>query len=163
MVPDESVWIDLWIPTQSSLADRDVGGALERAGAIFKSALSQLGADHLEIAGKPTDSRGAVICFDKLGAGELTHEGAKLLGLAAWRCREGTLFQTAAYHEVVPDVARCLTPIDRTVGIAAATLRSAGVEAATGSEIAASVRAVVSLHEGVAQVESPLVVRRHIG
>jgi hypothetical protein len=37
-----------------------------------------------------------VACFATLGAGEVTYEGHKLVGLTQWRVREGGFISTAA-------------------------------------------------------------------
>jgi hypothetical protein len=91
------VWIDVWIPASSSLHRDDVRVQLEVVGEIWRSSLEDLGSSALSLA-EPRPARDVaeeICCFLGRGAGEVLVASAKLVGLAAWRSREGALVQSS--------------------------------------------------------------------
>jgi lipoate-protein ligase A len=96
--PREELWIDAWIPASHRCWVPDVRGQLEVVGSAWRRALEELGASGLASAvPRPSaDVDEATCCFLGHGAGEVVVDGAKLVGLAAWRGREGVLVQAAA-------------------------------------------------------------------
>lgn len=96
--PSSTIWIDVWIPRGSPSFDVDVIRSLERVGDLTLEAFRSLGITDLRRAERREVSVGDVACFSAIGHGEiLDRSGAKVLGVTAWRCREGALFQTASY------------------------------------------------------------------
>lgn len=94
VAPGELVWVDVFLPREDRLWDDDVGRAFWWLGDAWAGAL---GLDGLVV------HRGAmvrtplsgVVCFAGLGPGEVTRDGAKVVGMAQRRTREGALFQCA--------------------------------------------------------------------
>jgi lipoate-protein ligase A len=95
--PDVELWIDVWIPSASSLHRTDVRAQLEVVGAQWRDLLSKLSGVSLSLAEPrpPANADEEICCFLGRGAGEVVVEGEKLVGLAAWRGREGALVQAA--------------------------------------------------------------------
>ena len=92
-------WVEIWIPAHSVLHHTSPADGLAVAGEIWKSALTGLGASGLVVARPSRSSVSVAVCFAGIGHGEiLDAEGAKLVGLTAWRSREGSLYQGAAYQ-----------------------------------------------------------------
>ena len=154
IAPTETVWIDLWVPAMSPLAESDVRHALLKAGAAFKTALEGAGAEGLEIIETAQSGRGPAICFDALGYGELALEGAKLLGLSAWRCRQGLLFQTAMYLREVPDIGPLVASLDRSTATSVVPLAELGLGGTTGRVLAEALLEVVARDEPAELIES---------
>ncbi len=96
--PKQTIWIDLWLPAASSLV-RDVRGLLIGVGEHLRSVLASRGVDGLRIVEPTGQVAQSVACFAALGFGELVDStGRKLLGLTAWRSRDGALVQSAVYR-----------------------------------------------------------------
>lgn len=96
--PVETIWIDLWLPASSSLV-RDVRGLLTGVGEHLRSVLGSLGVEGLLVVEPAGEVAPSVACFAALGFGELVDaSGRKLLGLTAWRSRDGALVQSALYR-----------------------------------------------------------------
>ena len=97
--PLDSIWIDLWLPSGSPGYLDDVRGQLELVGAIMREALEVAGLAGLALATPVAPVGVEPLCFLGEGPGEIVDEGgAKLVGLAAWRAREGALVQCALYR-----------------------------------------------------------------
>jgi lipoate-protein ligase A len=96
--PEQTIWIDVWLPSTTPEV-HDVRGLLGTAGEHFRRALGALGVDGLEVLRPERAAERSVACFAGLGFGELVDTaGRKLLGLTAWRSREGALVQSALYR-----------------------------------------------------------------
>jgi hypothetical protein len=96
--PDATIWIDLWVPHTDDMVDLDVVGGLRAIGELWHSALTRLGANEIDIVDAPRPEGGEVACFGGLGHGEIVGPtGAKVVGITAWRSRQGSLFQCASY------------------------------------------------------------------
>ena len=95
--PGQLVWVDLVIPAGDPLWEPDVGRAFWWLGRAWASALSGAGLPGARVW------RGALVrsvwsdrvCFAGRGAGEVTVDSAKVVGMAQRRSRTGTLFQCA--------------------------------------------------------------------
>ena len=106
--PGRAIWIDLWLPSSLQHGD-DVRGLLDHAGELFAAALDAVGIKGLERYDADDGVARQVACFAGLGHGELIDaQGRKLLGLTAWRCREGALVQSVAYRHRGPELAALL-------------------------------------------------------
>jgi len=96
--PVQTIWIDLWLPATSSLV-HDVRGLLIGVGGQLRSVLASRGVGGLRVVETTTSAEQSVACFAGLGFGELVEaQGRKLLGLTAWRSRDGALVQSAVYR-----------------------------------------------------------------
>lgn len=95
--PERDLWIDVWIPVEHHLHHDDVRAQLEVIGAGFSEVLRASSGRNLDLAEpRPSvDADEQACCFLSRGAGEVLVDGAKLVGLAAWRSRQGALVQGA--------------------------------------------------------------------
>ena len=108
--PGGLVWVDVFVPADDPLWEADVGRAFAWLGATWVTAL---GAGATAHAGPlVTTPWSKLICFAGLGPGEVTMEGAKVVGMAQRRSRSGALFQCAALLEWHPE--RLLDCLDLT-------------------------------------------------
>jgi lipoate-protein ligase A len=95
----DPVWVDLWLPRDDPLFHQDVGRAAHWVGLAWVAALAQLGAGPLSVhEGRAVAGRWPQVCFAGRGPGEVTSRGRKVVGLAQWRGREGSLVHTATYR-----------------------------------------------------------------
>jgi lipoate-protein ligase A len=98
--PGGLVWVDLFVPAGDPLWEVDVGRAFAWLGATWVKAL---GAGAQAHAGPLiTTAWSKLVCFAGLGPGEVTIDGAKVVGMAQRRTRAGALFQCAALLEWQP-------------------------------------------------------------
>ncbi len=94
--PGEMVWADVLVPAGDPLADADVGRAFGWVGRAWARALAEVGGDGAVVhegASRPGSWLSAVVCFAGLGPGEVTIDGAKVVGISQRRTRAGSLFQ----------------------------------------------------------------------
>jgi lipoate---protein ligase len=93
---DSLVWFDVLVPRGDPLWDDDVQRAFLWLGESWATALRMAGVEG-EIVVHNTTMRHApfsdVVCFAGLGPGEVTLDGAKVVGISQRRTREYTLFQ----------------------------------------------------------------------
>lgn len=98
LTPDDVVWLDVIVPAGDPLWVDDVGRAFEWLGDVWVRALAAVGIRGAEA------HRGALVrgnwsdrvCFAGLGPGEVTVEGAKVVGISQRRTRHAARFQCAA-------------------------------------------------------------------
>ncbi len=97
VAPRDPVWIDAWVPVGDPLWEEDVSRAFAWLGAVWQSALRSLGVHDPSVRGaEPSRTRWSpLICFGGVGAGEVTVDGRKIVGLAQRRVRSGVWFQGA--------------------------------------------------------------------
>lgn len=102
--PGGVVWVDVVVPVGDALWDDDVGRAFIWVGERWAAALDQLGVAGAEVhrGGLVTTPWSQLVCFGGLGPGEVTIDGAKVVGLAQRRTREGAWFQGAALLRWAP-------------------------------------------------------------
>ncbi len=120
--PGAQIWIDLFIPRGDPLFDDDVVASFGWVGmawaeALFAAlaALGALGDETAACAGGDDGSRLAVagvaagatawsgiLCFAGLGAGEVTLDGRKVVGISQRRARPGAWFHSMALLEFCP-------------------------------------------------------------
>jgi lipoate---protein ligase len=99
------VWIDLWLPRGDPLWQDDVVRSARWVGEAWARGLGSLGAGDLDVGAEVPGTRNAkcrtewsgVVCFAGVGPGEVTSEGAKIVGIAQRRDREGARFFTVAH------------------------------------------------------------------
>ncbi len=93
----DAVWVDVFVPADDTLWDRDVGRAANWLGRVWVDALAELGvgADCYDgpFLASPWSS---LVCFAGLGPGEVRVGGAKVVGISQRRTRAGALFHCAA-------------------------------------------------------------------
>ncbi len=106
MTPDDGIWIDVWLPVTSPTYRSGVREGLEVAGDAWVTALSSMGVGSVSTVRDVPEPTHSEICFAGIGHGEVVDHGRKLVGVTAWRSREGTLLQTALYRrrdQTLPD------------------------------------------------------------
>ena len=97
--PDSSIWIDLWLPASDSTSRLGVVDGLIAVGQLWRLSLEELGLADLVVACPERAPVPSAVCFSSIGYGELLdNEGRKLVGMTAWRAREGSLYQTTLYR-----------------------------------------------------------------
>ena len=102
MEPGGLVWVDVFVPAGDPLWEVDVGRAFAWLGRAWAAALDSPGAT--AHAGPLRTTRWSpLVCFAGLGPGEVTVDGAKVVGMSQRRTRAGALFQCAALREWRPD------------------------------------------------------------
>ncbi|HEX7094478.1 MAG TPA: hypothetical protein VF183_01255 [Acidimicrobiales bacterium] len=98
LTPGDVLWVDVVVPAGDPLWDDDVSRAFEWLGETWVRALAEVG-----VAGA-TVHRGAMactawcryVCFAGVGAGEVTIDGHKVVGISQRRTRHAARFQCAA-------------------------------------------------------------------
>lgn len=100
--PGGLVWVDVFVPAGDPLWEADVGRAFAWLGATWAAAVGA-GAAQAHAGPLVTTPWSKLVCFAGLGPGEVTVEGAKVVGMAQRRTRAGALFQCAALLEWRPE------------------------------------------------------------
>lgn len=105
VVPGEMLWLDVVIGAGDPLWDDDIGRSMWWLGDVWADALRSLGAA-AGVAGALVEvHRGPVrrtnwsnhVCFDGLGAGEVTIDGAKAVGISQRRTRSWARLQSSMH------------------------------------------------------------------
>ncbi len=105
--PGAQVWIDVFVPRDDGRHDDDVQASFAFLGAAWRAALAEVlptSSGRLEVhsgAMKAT-SWSRVLCFAGLGAGEVTLQGHKVVGISQRRDRSGAWFHSMAMLEFDP-------------------------------------------------------------
>jgi lipoate-protein ligase A len=96
--PGDLVWVDVFVPAGDPLWEADVGRAFAWLGRAWVDALTGAGVCGGEAYAGPliTTPWSPLVCFAGLGPGEVTLQGAKVVGMCQRRTRPGALFQCAA-------------------------------------------------------------------
>ena len=89
--PGGVAWIDVWLPRGDPLWDDDVG----RSGFWLGEAWSQVVGGEVHRGRLEAGRWGSLVCFAGRGPGEVFVDGAKAVGVAQRRTREGARFQCA--------------------------------------------------------------------
>lgn len=101
--PGAAVWIDVTIPGDDPLWDRDVGRAFHWLGAAWAEVLAGAGVECRWYDGPmrktPWSDR---VCFAGLGPGEVTVGDRKAVGLSQRRTRGAARFQCSLHHRWDP-------------------------------------------------------------
>lgn len=96
--PGALLWVDVVLPADDPLWERDVGRAFLWLGDVWSAALADLGRPTAVHCGALRRSPWSdLVCFAGLGPGELIDDtGAKVLGISQRRTRGAARFQCAA-------------------------------------------------------------------
>ena len=97
--PGETVWVDVLLPAGDPLAESDVGRAFAWVGRAWVRALADAGVEGATVhegRPRPATAWSGLVCFAGLGPGEVTVDGAKVVGISQRRTRSGSLFQCGA-------------------------------------------------------------------
>ena len=99
LYPGGQMWADLALPKSDPLFDDDIRKSALTVGEVFLRLFSSLGCEELEMhtGGLTGGDVGQTICFGGLGPGELTLEGAKVVGISQRRTAQGVVFQCTVY------------------------------------------------------------------
>ena len=116
--PGEVLWVDVLLPHEDPLWEDDVGRSFHWLGQAWVDALGRLGIDASWHNGPMVCTPWCrEVCFAGIGAGEVTVDGRKVVGMSQRRTRAGALFQCAALLKWDPEeMARLL---DLGAGVAA--------------------------------------------
>lgn len=102
--PPEVVWVDVVVPRGDPLWSEDVGEAFGWLGDAWGRALASMGiAAVVHHGATEAPAEGRVVCFAGVGRGELTVDGAKLVGLSQRRTRVGARFQCLLHRRWRPE------------------------------------------------------------
>ena len=126
----DPIWIDLWIPSDDELFERDVARAAGWVGDCWAAALGGLGVGGLQVHRGPLvlDPGRTWCASPALGPGEVVAGDRKVVGVAQWRSRQGSLFHSAAYRRWDPALWTMLFGLDGTeLAAMTAAVRAAGV------------------------------------
>lgn len=139
VLPSDPIWVDLWVPHGDALFDEDVSRAPGWVGESWAAALADLGAALLRVhsGALVPGAWSDLVCFAGVGPGEVLAEGRKVVGVAQWRSRQGSLFHSAAYRrwDPVPLVGLLDVPPARREAMASALRRVAiGLDELLGRE-----------------------------
>ncbi|MGE0137883.1 MAG: hypothetical protein AB7L17_06895 [Ilumatobacteraceae bacterium] len=99
LVPGECVWLDVIVPPGDRLWDTDVGHSMWWLGEVWAEALVALGCDDVRVHRGPLQHTdwSRLVCFDSLGAGEVTVGGRKAVGISQRRTREWARLQSSVH------------------------------------------------------------------
>ena len=103
--PGGLLWVDVLVPAGDPLWEVDVGRAFGWLGRAWAGALADTGVEGGVRAHEGplvTTAWSPLVCFAGLGPGEVTVDGAKVVGLCQRRTRAGALFQCAALLDWQP-------------------------------------------------------------
>lgn len=102
---DDHLWVDIVVPRDHPLWDDDVARAAWWVGEAWCLALRAAGvAGDLDVHrdGPQLPPRERALCFFDLGAGEVTRDGRKLVGVSQRRTRHAARFQCVVYRRFDP-------------------------------------------------------------
>ncbi len=95
--PGDVVWVDVEIPRDDELWSDDVGRAASWLGRVWVRAIAAAVGSTAVVHDGPMQSGplAPVVCFAGLAPGEVTIDGAKVVGISQRRTRAGARFQCA--------------------------------------------------------------------
>ncbi|MFN3217086.1 MAG: lipoyl protein ligase domain-containing protein [Acidimicrobiales bacterium] len=104
VVPDDVVWVDLWVPRDDVLWDDDVAVATHWVGELWADVAVRLGvAARAHRGPMQADALGRLVCFVGVGPGEVMVGDSKLVGISQRRVRAGARFQCQWVRRWAPD------------------------------------------------------------
>lgn len=97
--PAGQLWVDLAIPRSDPLFDEDVSRSFLALSEAFVGLLEGIGIRDIEVhTGRLVGGQLArTVCFAGLGPGEITFEGAKVVGMSQRRTARGAVIQCTVY------------------------------------------------------------------
>jgi lipoate-protein ligase A len=108
--PGRVVWVDVAVPADHPLWDRDVSLAFHWLGAVWSRVVGGGAVWHDgPVVRSPLSD---LVCFAGLGAGEVTLAARKVVGISQRRTRAGALFQCAALIEWSPALLATMLGLD---------------------------------------------------
>jgi lipoate---protein ligase len=107
--PGAVLWVDVELPRDDPLWDDDLGRAAWWVGELFAAAL---GAGDVHRGALHRGRWGELVCFAGLGPGEVTVDGAKVVGISQRRTRAGARFQCAVPRRWEPERLAGLLAVD---------------------------------------------------
>jgi lipoate---protein ligase len=92
---DDMLWVDVFVPSSHPRFDPDIGRATWWLGQAWADALTSCGVDGAVVhrGSMIRTAWSSLVCFAGLGAGEVTIDGRKVVGISQRRSRVGALFQ----------------------------------------------------------------------
>jgi lipoate-protein ligase A len=110
--PGNSTWLDVFVPADDPLAERDVARAFLWLGDALAVAAVGLGVDARVHRGRHRPGPdGGLVCFEGVGSGEVVVDDRKLVGISQRRTRAGARFQCVWYrHWTVGALAEVVGP-----------------------------------------------------
>lgn len=145
LVDDDAIaWVDVVVPAGDPLAADDVGAAMWWLGDVWAEALAALGVVGAVTHRGPlvTTQWSRAVCFAGLGAGEVTVDGVKLVGISQRRTRLGARFQCMVHRAWAPGRLVELLAPPRPV---AADLPPVGIVAASVTDIRSAFDAAIHM------------------
>jgi lipoate-protein ligase A len=105
LVPGEVTWIDVIVPARAPGWSDDVHGPMIWLGRRLAAAFGDRCVDALAVhdGAMQTTPWSSMICFDGLGAGEVTMAGRKLVGISQRRTRHAARLQCCWYSTYRPE------------------------------------------------------------
>lgn len=99
LMPGEVVWVDVIMPAGSPGWSDDVHRPMVWFGERMSEALAAVGIEPVDVHRGPMESTAwsRLVCFDGLGPGEVTVDGAKLVGISQRRTRAAARLQACWY------------------------------------------------------------------
>lgn len=116
LLPGEFVWLDLVVPAADPLWSADVGRAMVWVGRLWQDALAQLagaGGSHVHLGPLRSSEWSRAVCWAGVGAGELMHGEAKLVGVSQRRTRQWARFQSMCHLQWRPERVAALVAAPR--------------------------------------------------
>lgn len=99
VAPACQVWLDVFVPIDDELSQKDIGKSFYWLGEVFADALKSVlsGAEiRVHRAGVVSSPWSKVLCFSGLGAGEVLVGGRKVVGMSQRRQRNGAWIHSMA-------------------------------------------------------------------
>jgi lipoate-protein ligase A len=105
LVPGQCAWLDVVVPRDDALWDDDIGRSMWWFGQVWADALAASGVRDVEVHRGPVRHTewSRLVCFDGLGAGEVTVGGRKAVGISQRRTR-GWVRMQSSVHLAPPDL-----------------------------------------------------------
>ena len=103
--PGDLLWVDVLVPRSDPLWHPDVGRAFEWLGRAWQEALAACGvAGEVHTGPYEPGPWGSLVCFAGRGPGEVSVDGAKVLGLSQRRNSACARFQSGLLRHWTPEV-----------------------------------------------------------
>lgn len=97
LLPGECAWLDVVVPRDDPLWHDDIGESMWWLGQVWAEALDVLGCSDVAVHRGPLQHTpwSRLVCFDGLGAGEVTINGQKAVGISQRRTRHWARLQSS--------------------------------------------------------------------
>lgn len=147
--PGGVTWVDVVLPRHDHLWLDDVSTSSLWLGEVWVEVLARLGHLGAVVHSDSMERRSGsdLVCFAGLAPGEVTIDGAKVVGISQRRSRRGARFQCAVLHSWDPRPlvdTFSLEPGERDRLVQAVTRVAAGIGAVPSAAVVAELRAVLA-------------------